>query len=292
MSQRQERTKGMIKLVAVDMDGTLLGPDGHVSDRNAHIIRCMQSKGVELLVCTGRSYEDAVLPLEEAKLRAPVVCMNGASTYDCMGRLIQKVELQRTQVEQILKCCEGEDVIFDFMTNGGSCTIAGEEEFKDYFERNVLLPMAEFSYESVRQRFTFLTREELWESGREFYKISVIHESPDVLGRIRERLLNVPRLAIASSAVTNLELTHREAQKGKALAAYAQDRGIRLDEIMAIGDSENDYSMLSMKLKYTVAMENASETIKKTARCQTRSNRHDGVAYAIENLVLRQRGYV
>ena len=63
-------------------------------------------------------------------------------------------------------------------------------------------------------------------------------------------------------------------------------RGVRPDEIMAIGDSENDYSMLSMDIKYTVAMGNAMESIKRIARCQTRSNIQDGVAYAIETLVL------
>ena len=276
----------MIRLVAVDMDGTLLGPDGRVSDRNAHVIRCMQNMGVELLICTGRSYEDALLPLEEAGLKASVVCMNGASTYDVRGRRIGKVELAGTQVERIVECCKDEGVIFDFMTDKGSCTIALEEEFKDYFYRNVLLPMAEFSYEGVRRRFTFLPPGELFERGLEFYKISVIHESPLVLDGLRERLRAVPGLAIASSAATNLELTHQEAQKGKALAEYAAMRNIRRDEIMAVGDSENDYSMLSMNLKYTVAMGNAVERIKKTAKCQTRPNSQDGVAYAIENLVL------
>ena len=70
------------------------------------------------------------------------------------------------------------------------------------------------------------------------------------------------------------------------MAFYASSRGVRPDEIMAIGDSENDYSMLSMDIKYTVAMGNAMESIKRIARCQTRSNIQDGVAYAIETLVL------
>ena len=276
----------MVKLVAVDMDGTLLGPDGHISVRNAHVIRCMQNAGVELLVCTGRSYADALLPLEEAGLKAAVVCMNGASVYDWKGRLIHKQELARSQVEHILECCRNEDVIFDFMTDRGSCIIAGEEEFRECFERDILLPMAEYSYENIRRRFTLIPPGELLCRGLEFYKISVIHESRQVLEQVKERLKAVEDLAVASSFITNLELTHIEAQKGKALAAYASMKNIRLDQVMAIGDSENDYSMLSMNLKYTVAMGNAMERIKNTAKCQTRTNAQDGVAYAIENLVL------
>ena len=74
--------------------------------------------------------------------------------------------------------------------------------------------------------------------------------------------------------------THLDVYKRQA------SRGVRPEEIMAIGDSENDYSMLSMDIKYTVAMGNAMESIKRTAKCQTRSNIQDGVAYAIETLVL------
>ena len=146
--------------------------------------------------------------------------------------------------------------------------------------------MAEYSYENIRRRFTLIPPGELLCRGLEFYKVSVIHESRQVLEQVKERLKAVEDLAVASSFITNLELTHIEAQKGKALAAYASMKNIRLDQVMAIGDSENDYSMLSMNLKYTVAMGNAMERIKNTAKCQTRTNAQDGVAYAIENLVL------
>lgn len=276
----------MIKLAAVDMDGTLLGRDGRISGANAHAIRCMQNAGTELLICTGRGYVDAVRPLEEAGLKAGIVCMNGASVYDQNGNLIDKKELALSQVEFILTCCRGENVLFDFMTDRGSLTIAGEEEFRECFNRNILLPVSEYSYEDIRRRFTLIPPGELFGRGLEFFKISVIHEKQDVLEGIRQRLKKDGNLAVASSFATNLELTHIEAQKGRALADYAAGKNIRQDEIMAIGDSENDYSMLSMNLKYTVAMGNAMDIIKKTAKCQTRTNDQDGVAYAIENLIL------
>ena len=276
----------MIRLVAIDMDGTLLRPDGHISERNVRALKGLKAMGAEFLICTGRSYIDALEPLKEAGLRAPVVCMNGAAVYDWDGRLMDEIRLSERQVRGILDCCQKEDIIFDFMTDRGSYTTAGEAQFRACFERNVLLPMAEFTYEGVRDRFSFVEEERLFELGLAFYKISVIHESQEVLGRIKERLSGIAELAVASSFATNLELTHSYAQKGRALAFYAASRGVRPDEIMAIGDSENDYSMLSMDIKYTVAMGNAMESIKRIARCQTRSNIQDGVAYAIETLVL------
>ena len=266
----------MIKLVALDMDGTLLRPDGHISERNVRALKGLISTGAEFLICTGRSYIDALEPLKEAGLRAPVVCMNGAAVYDWNGRLMDEIRLSEEQVRGILECCQKEDIIFDFMTDKGSYTTADEAQFRACFERNVLLPMAEFTYEGVRDRFSFAEEKQLFEMGLAFYKISVIHESRKVLGRIKEKLSGIPDLAVASSC----------AQKGRALAFYASARGVGPDEIMAVGDSENDYSMLSMDIKYTVAMGNAMESIKRIAKCQTRSNIQDGVAYAIETLVL------
>lgn len=276
----------MIRLVAIDMDGTLLRPDGHISDRNIQTLRGLQNVGTVFIICTGRSYIDALEPLQEAGLKAPVICMNGAAVHDREGRLVDEKRLSEAQVKGIMECCRGEDIIFDFMTDRGSYTTADEEQFRTCFERNVLLPMAEFSYEGVRDRFVFAKEEELFTLGLSFYKISVIHESQKVLGRIKERLSGVPDLAVASSFATNLELTSSRAQKGFALAAYAAGMGVGPDQIMAIGDSENDYSMLSMDFKYTVAMGNAMESIKRVAKCQTRSNIEDGVAYALETLVL------
>ena len=62
----------MIRLVAIDMDGTLLRPDGHISERNVRALKGLKAMGAEFLICTGRSYIDALEPLKEAGLRAPV----------------------------------------------------------------------------------------------------------------------------------------------------------------------------------------------------------------------------
>ena len=278
----------MIKLIAVDMDGTLLNSEGRISRRNAYAVQCLQALGTEFLVCTGRSYEDALLPLKERGIRASVICMNGSCIYDWNGRLADKTVFQTEQVKQILRAGKEFGAVFDFMTSRGSFSISTEEEFRDAYERDILLPMAAYSYEAVRDRFHLVREEELFSLGLEFFKISVLHASSQTLNDLKERLKEIENLAVASSFYTNLELTHKDAQKGKALSAYASVRGIRLDEIMAIGDSENDTSMLSMGLKYTIAMGNAMESVKKTAKCLTRTNDEDGVAYAVETLILSQ----
>lgn len=275
----------MIRLVASDMDGTLLQEDGTISDRTARTVKELQESGGRFVVCTGRGYEDAKRPLEEKGILCDIICMNGAAVYNRQGQQVYRQELSTGQVKFIMDCCK-EEVVFDFMTDRGSCTITTKERFGEYFHAGLLLPMAGgITYEYIVNRFHFLTREELFTSGLEFFKMSVIHPSPFVLERIKQELEGNTHLAVASSHHTNLEVTNSSAQKGLALLRYAQLKGIRSKEIMAIGDSENDLSMLSLPLGYTVAMENGMESVKQAAKCMTRSNKEDGVAYAIETLL-------
>lgn len=278
----------MIKLVASDMDGTLLGADGKVSAGTADAVHRLQARDIRFLVCTGRGYADAKLPLDEAGICCDMICMNGAMTFDRYGRQTGRKPLLRRQVEDILECCRGELVLFDFMTEKGSCTISSEEEFEEAFRQHYLLPVAgEYTLENLKSRFIFVEKEEFLQQGTAVYKMSVMNRNPQTLARIREKCYQrVEDLAIASSHETNLEITHIEAQKGNALIRYAMAHGIKLHEIMALGDSENDRSMLSLQLGYTLSMENGMDSVKHVARCQTRSNERDGVAYAIETLVL------
>lgn len=276
----------MIRLVAVDMDGTLLRSDGRISEGNAATIRQLQKEGIEFLICTGRSYKDAMVPLKEQQITAPAVCMNGAGIYNGEGELIVKNPLSIRQVAEILNCCKGEQIFVELVTDKGSYTIMSPEDLRRSLELCPNLAVARIPFEILAKRFVFVKPEEVLNLGLEFYKISLIHPSPEVLARMKEKLEKISDLVIAASSTSDLELTHVQAQKGTALASYAAMKGIGLNETMAIGDSENDHSMLSMDLKYTLAMGNAMDSIKRVARCQTRTNDEDGVSYAIETLVL------
>lgn len=278
----------MIKLVASDMDGTLLNADGTVSAATADAIHRLQARDIRFVVCTGRGYLDAKFPLNEAGICCDMICMNGAVTYDRFGRQTGRKPLLRRQVEEILECCNEEEVLFDLMTEEGSCTVSSEEDFEKAFQQHYLLPMAgDYTLENLKSRFSFVEKEDFLQGKRTVYKLSIMNRNPQILSGIREKCYQrIEDLAIASSHETNLEITHIEAQKGNALIRYAMAHGIRLHEIMALGDSENDRSMLSLQLGYTLSMENGMDSVKHIARCQTRSNDRDGVAYAIETLIL------
>ena len=284
----------MIRLVASDMDGTLLNRYGKISQLNVAAIQALAQRNIELVVCTGRNYEDAYAPLAEAGISCDIICMNGAAVFDRNGKKLRNQPLLESQVTSILNICRPYPVIFDFMTEEGSYTTASREELKNSFENKVFLSMVsdEHTYETIESRFKFTTEESLLRSTMNIYKMSVVHENQEVLEQIRALLEKENGISIASSAPNNLELTHEKAQKGSALMEYAIKSKIHPREILAIGDSENDLSMLRLPFGYTIAMGNASDLIKQSTRLTTRTNEEDGVAFAIEALILSEAAAV
>ncbi len=278
----------MIRLVASDMDGTLLNPWGKISPLNIAAIEALRRKNIKFVVCTGRGYTDASLPLKEAGISCDIICMNGAGVFDSSGNQLRKQTMSKNQIRRILDICRSFPVLYDFMTESGSYTTSDMETFRKYFEDGTFLPMVskEHTYETIVRRFQFTTEEALLNSPFDIYKMSVVHGNQEILKHLRLFLEQEESLSVASSDLYNLELTHTGAQKGTALLEYAQNAGIHPKEILAVGDSENDLSMLMLPLGYTVAMANASEAVKRKARLMTRSNNADGVAAAIEALIL------
>ena len=126
---------------------------------------------------------------------------------------------------------------------------------------------------------------ELKEGKAPIYKVFIFTEDIPLLKRIQSVLGENNKVAVASSFITNLEITDVHAQKGPMLKRYIESLGYTMDEVMVFGDSMNDYSMLSMDFKATVAMENAEPEIKEVAKYVTKSNEAYGVAYAIEELL-------
>ena len=120
------------------------------------------------------------------------------------------------------------------------------------------------------------------------YKIFIFAADVEQLEKLSDELRANPAVAVASSFIYNQEVTAVEAQKGPVLKEYIEALGYTMDEVMVLGDSLNDYSMISMDFGATVAMENAVPEIKKAAKYITKSNNEFGVAYAIDQVLEHQ----
>lgn len=277
----------MIKLMAIDMDGTLLSPNGRVSAKNAAALRRLLTYGINAVVCTGRSPQDAFQPLQEAGLFLPVLAMNGAACYDANGRLRESAPLSEQSVQDILSKAREYGLIVDLMTEEGSITTAEEGLFRTCFEAGELLPVAETKYEEICGRFRFVSDEWVREEKPRVYKASLIApgETKVVLNLVRASLLTNSAMNVASSADNNLELTAETVSKGQALKTYAKSCGIRMSETAAVGDSENDLSVFKLPLGLKAAMGNAADCILREADLVTADNSHNGVALLLTRLL-------
>ena len=110
----------------------------------------------------------------------------------------------------------------------------------------------------------------------------------DQLEKLSDELRENPAIAVASSFIYNQEITAVEAQKGPVLKEYIESLGYTMDEVMVLGDSLNDYSMISMDFGATVAMGNAVPEIKNAAKYITKTNNEFGVAYAVDEVLKKQ----
>ena len=127
--------------------------------------------------------------------------------------------------------------------------------------------------------------EELKNANPAVYKIFLFSSDVVMLKRLSAVLSKDRRIAVAASFETNLEITDVRAQKGPVLKAYIESLGYTMDEVMVLGDSTNDFSMLSMDFGATVAMGNAMPEVKEAAKYVTRTNQEGGVAYTIDCLL-------
>lgn len=284
-----------IKLIATDMDGTLLNEHHLVSEENAAAIKAAQEKGITVVVATGRSYQEALHPLQNAGITCPMICVNGAEIRSEKGEILKSVPLDQRTYDEVEAILREADLYFELYTSIGTFINDREKALRtvaDSIKSAFPDTSKETIFEAAERRFTageisFVPdyREVLNREGVEIYKLLVFSRDESRLLDASRKLAFLPDLAISSSGRNNMELTNQRAQKGLALQEFAARRGISLQETMAFGDNFNDLSMLTI-VGIGVAMGNAVDEVKEACSFVADNNDQDGVAHAIKELVL------
>ena len=189
----------------------------------------------------------------------------------------------------------------DVSTELGKCSIETPQSLLSYYHREVFPAVKRENkiYFKTPHDFKQMTdnvhyfehADSLLASDIPVYKISTTFFDPKKISALRAEIETIPGLHIASTSSSDLEISDEKAQKGYALLRYAKEKSIDPSEILAIGDSENDASMLSLNLGKTVAMANADPKIIKLCSAQTLSNAEDGVAVLMDGLIMERYFY-
>lgn len=289
----------MIKVIASDMDGTLLNDHHRIARETLEAIHRACEAGIRFMVATGRNFRGAMEELKDVELTCDYIVGSGAEVRDPGRKVVYTAPIDMDLCEEVYQALQKYPVSVVFCTDEHDYRIGDEAEIESGFlhQLRVFHLDQDIDEEQARQdplyqRIRGNTRiisdfSQLRMAGVPIYKIFLYSEDIPMLDMIREELQDHLAIAVAASFETNLEITDVKAQKGPVLKEYIESLGYTMDEVMVFGDSMNDYSMLSMDFGATVAMANSMPEVKKAAKYITRSNEELGVAFAINELLNR-----
>ncbi|WP_335872779.1 Cof-type HAD-IIB family hydrolase [Bacillus sp. 2205SS5-2] len=284
----------MIRCIASDMDGTLLNHELQVSEHNKNAIEKAQKQGIEVIVATGRSYEEARYALEEVNLSLPIICSNGAEIRSKDGLVLYSESMSGEKAAHIASTLNELGIYFELYTSTGTYSESYEKGIDIivdiYQTANPEVPVelirdgAENRFKNGLIQVVDDYKQLFQDESIHIHKFLAFSMQAAKLKVANEQLATITDIAISSSGSENIEITSAHAQKGIALEQYTKERGISLQECMAIGDNFNDVSMLE-KVGHPVVMANGHEDIKMRFPVHTTSNRESGVGTAIDKVV-------
>ncbi|MGX6978432.1 Cof-type HAD-IIB family hydrolase [Vagococcus elongatus] len=273
----------MIKLVAIDLDGTLLNSQKQISEENKRVIQNAKDAGVKVVVCTGRPLMGVAPLLEELNLMDP-----GDYTVTLNGGLIQKNDTGEILSETIMTV---QDVRTVYELTYNLQLSLNVVTAKKVFHVKPDVPAFPSYYQKLNSLLVFEDKHlETFDDRMKINKMVCASENVQHLtsqmGRIPERYHE--QYNIIRSGQFLFEFVHKEVSKAAGLKHLGEILNIQTKEMMAIGDEENDLPMIRL-VGTGVAMGNATDEVKSAATVTTKSNDEDGVAYAIEKWVLNKR---
>ncbi len=272
-----------IRIIALDLDGTLLDSDKNLSEANRAALAAAAAKGILVVPTTGRFFGMMPPSVRDLPFVRYAITVNGAQVYDReTDTAIVREELPLEQALAIMRYLDGFDVIYDcYQDNWGRMTRAMQEKAEEYAQCPHYVKMIR----EFRKPYPDL-KEHLAEQGRDVQKIMLFARDPAVRDRILADIqTHFDDLAVSTSTFNNLEINVATAHKGRAIERFAAHFGWTLANCMAFGDGLNDLSMVKMA-GTGVAMANAAPEVLAAADYVTLSNDEDGVAAALRHFGL------
>lgn len=257
------------KLIALDVDGTLLNDEHALSEENKQTIAEVIRQGGRIVLCTGRNPKHALPVMKEIGLSGYVIADNGAVILRSEDlEIIHQFGMDGRGLEPYIEYCRENGIHFDvntafelYVDNVEHLT----EEALYMYERLDLMPSSLPAWEEFRDpilKFTvFSTIEKMNEAEREWSTW-------------------LPEFSVQRSGEFFVDIMHKEASKGNALRMLAERIGVNQEEILSIGNYFNDISMLTFA-GLGIAMENSPLEVKAAANAVTGTNNENGVSAAL-----------
>lgn len=276
-----------IKLVALDLDGTLFDNSSRISERNLTAIRSITDKGIHVVISTGRPFEG--IPFDQIKGTGInyAITANGSGIYEIStGKCLYENAMDEELVTPILNFLLTRDIHMDAFIGGKGytpvqCVETAQKLTVPSSIKNYIITMRT-RLDNILQ-FIHENQLKVQKMTLNFYPAA----DGTLIDRetVRKFLVSNPSITTVCGGYNNLEFTRADANKGVGLRKLAEILGVNPDATMAIGDTENDLAIIEAA-GIGVAMGNATDAVKARADYVTTTNTKDGVAAAIEHFIL------
>ena len=292
----------MYKLIAIDLDGTLLNSYGQISQKNKEAIKKAIEKKVEVVLTSGRGGASVENLANEIGSNHYMICGNGAMIYNLQkNELMYNNFLSQKKVLQLIEICEENSIYYSIYTQDSIITKNLNYNVLFYHQENANKPDNKKTNIHIEQDIYeyVLNRKE-----NDYIKVSICDDNNIIFQSIIKKLRKVKGIDVLdvghmsrkiiksgteefSIEYFYTEISSQNVDKWTAIDYLIKQINIKKEEVIAIGDNINDKTMLE-NAGLGVAMANSAPYIQKMAKMVTDSNNEDGVAKVIEEQILEE----
>ncbi len=270
----------MFKLIASDIDGTLIRSDFKISEYTQDIIKSAMEKQVNFILATGRIFGSARIYARQLGLNTPIITCNGGVIKDVKtGEKLYSKPIDKELCKDIFRILDEGHRYFHFYGENNFYTERLIFDSQRISQWNMSLPKNDrIPIFEVEDPYSIPDKDPI-------YKILFHATDPEERLFYKEFFSEMPGITLSSSWKNNFEICGENVNKGTAVEGYAKSLGITEEEVIAFGDNDNDIEMI----KYAglgVAVANSTKGLLEVADYISESNNDDGVGKSIAKFVL------
>ena len=272
-----------IRLIAIDIDGTLLDPQFRISARNLSALQNAHANGIEIILATGRRHDYAMPVARELGLPVWLISSNGALIRSSAGETFYADRLPASTAIKLIRHMEdfrGNAVITFDRPGHDALVLERVDELTRSISRWIETNSAYIRYVSPLEDALVEDPIQAMYCGT-VERMIAAQERLSQAGFLSE--ITILRTQYDHRDLCILDVLNRDCSKGHALRRWAERHGIPREQVMAIGDNYNDLEMLEYA-GLPIIMGNASEELRQSGWKVTASNAESGVAAAVEQL--------
>jgi Cof subfamily protein (haloacid dehalogenase superfamily) len=265
----------MIKLIACDLDGTLLDNDHNVTEDNEKVIETLKEKEIPFIIATGRIYPSAAEFSKKLQLKTPIIACNGAVVKDPIkDEILFDYPVASEKMNALIDICHKYDIYYHLYSIDTVYAERNERLIKKYNEWKAADPDKSLVKTAIIKDMKEVVANNV------IYKLGLYVDEEGAEEALSE-MMTIEGMTSCFSLSTLVDVFSVEASKGNAVRDLGKLYGIETEHIMALGDNENDISMLE-SAGLSIAMKDARDKVKMSATEIGESNENSGVAIAIK----------